>query len=345
MNDPLVAHCVVGALRSFVLPQIHTSIKSELVDSMSRRAVVFLSVSLDCTAGGDVAACGAPTLAQLQHATAFLGVHLLLISPPTPPPPTLCEPRLRFLPTFWHRFSKVRLCLDEVLAYEAREEEAFAWLVLSRPDHEWKGAAPPAASLPYDRITTGNVWAHNRGQLAQVEDHFLAVPRPLAEVAFRAVDVWRRPCRSAEEHAALCRIWRRDESALPSECLLGLHLFSHNVSWQSSGLFNYQSRRTPPSNASVRRHGAVPFVWVATARGLCWWGPSDAAARRKTAYYRARLAELNEFGAINESARGPPQFWRETVEGAIANSSRKLSRCDVLAAGDAAQARLQSSYR
>ena len=293
-DDPLVAHCITGALRSFVEPQIFGRMKSELVDSFSTNSRVFVVASEDCTINGTAASCPTDT-AALERALAFLSVERMLLLPALlePPPPTCrheaarcserqpgqwCKP-----PSSWGQFFKMSLCYDMVLEHERASGRRFDWVVRSRTDHLWKAPAPPAAVLPLDQAIVGNLFGDiMANRWAWVEDHLLVSPRSLADRAFRVVRLGDDRCLDVQEWAGDCvepkapgggfasnrgrchgcpSMWFNNISVpgpvIRNECLLGRWLRDREVPWVSTGLFSFAARKSSGPHTAV--YAACPF--------------------------------------------------------------------------------------
>jgi hypothetical protein len=306
----LVAHCITGALRSFAEPRLFGTIRDNLIESFSSRYRVFLVASLDCRVGtGSLlnrSEAKAPcvhdyTLEQLDTALAYVGADSFELVPTQRPPSSACNASagMERHPSFWLQQSKTQRCFEAVERYEAATATCFDWVVRSRPDDVWKDKVPPASTLPPTWLTTGNahgfltklqVWADNN--YTAIDDHFLAAPRAMANVAFSALRAW-SDCRPTEQYERTCPpqmlyYGGRLTPMLQSECLLGSYLREHQLRWRCDGRFSYQMRRVPdhtnPKNKytkmlSIFSH--IPGRWRETPFGTAKFekDPVDAAAR------------------------------------------------------------------
>jgi hypothetical protein len=309
-------------------------------------------VSRDCVHGGDGDYCEelSGEGLRLDFARVFVGVdHFEEFT--TPPPRSACGPAPAFDPSFWHQFSKTSRCFDAVLAYERKSGMCFDFIVRSRPDHEWKGPAMPAGALPWDRVTSSRARGTWKG-VAQVEDHFMAVPRPLADIALRASSVWNGKCgHNLDEYRALCPIMgaagTRTDAVwavrVPSECLLGRYMHDHGLRWMDlTRGFNYQSRRVPARpNASqlgqyhLQRLGAPAAMWVNASGVLCainaWFRHGrfvpGVALQRKRMYYAERHRNATNGLPLVEAPR--QSLWEaEHTASDITARPRALTRTD-----------------
>ena len=333
-DDPLVAHCITGALRSFVEPQIFGRMKSELVDSFSTNSRVFVVASEDCTINGTAASCPTDT-AALERALAFLSVERMLLLPALlePPPPTCrheaarcserqpgqwCKP-----PSSWGQFFKMSLCYDMVLEHERASGRRFDWVVRSRTDHLWKAPAPPAAVLPLDQAIVGNLFGDiMANRWAWVEDHLLVSPRSLADRAFRVVRLGDDRCLDVQEWAGDCvepkapgggfasnrgrchgcpSMWFNNISVpgpvIRNECLLGRWLRDREVPWVSTGLFSFAARKSS---------GPHTAVYAARPSG---WASGGAASSRK----RPRTTRIRCIASRSTSTAAPTQARRAST--------------------------------
>ena len=275
--NPLVAFCLTGALRSFAEPRIYGSIKENLIDSFSNRGRVFVVSSFDCRIGTDTvlgkdaqtAKCAAEyTTQEVDKALAYIGAEAFELMPNRAPTPVVCPAAadVERHPSFWYQQTKTQRCFEHVQRYEQEHNICFDWVVRARPDDVWKTPTPPATVLPRDVITTGGVWeflvrlADWQNNFTAIEDHFMAVPRMYAGVAFSAVRSW-FDCRPTAAYRTVCpphmlHFDGRKAPLMQSECLLGLHLRERGVRWHVDKRFSYMTRRVPErfnSNSTYTR--------------------------------------------------------------------------------------------
>ena len=274
-SDPMVAHCITGALRTLPEPRVFSSLRENLIDPFSRRHRVFVVVGFDCRVGTEeyldkakaasAASCAKDySTAELDRALAFIGAESFEVMPNRAPPTVACtssQSQVDRFPGYWLQTEKTRRCIENVERYEQETGVCFDWIVRSRPDDFWKSRAPRATSLPRDVVTTGQMWSWfvplqhwNRTKLSAMEDHFMAAPRQLANAALkRAVDKW-FDCRSLPGYERVCpgsmlyymkRVNISTKAMMTSECLLGLHLRERGVRWRTDPRFAYMMRRVP----------------------------------------------------------------------------------------------------
>lgn len=285
MKDPLVAHCITGALRSFPEPRVFGSLREKLLDAFSSRYKVFVVVSFDCrvrtvdylnaSKSSHRASCAKDYFtSDIDRALAYLGAESFEVVPNRNAPSVDCPSARGEVdrhPAYWLQQQKTQRCVAAVEHYERESGVCFDWVVRTRPDDLWKVNAPPAVSLPRNMVSTGATWPWfaplqhwARTNYSAIDDHFMAAPRKLADLAMkRALDTW-RDCRSLADYELVCPskmlyYFRdhgiSDRAMMTSECLLGLHLRSHGVRWRVDGRFSYVMRRVPGglSNESYTR--------------------------------------------------------------------------------------------
>ena len=265
--------------------------------------------SFDCRIGTDavlnrtagIASCASDYgTRELDKALAYIGgVESFEVLPNQLPPRVDCAaaPKVERHPSFWYQFSKTRRCYDAVERYEQASGHCFDWVVRARPDDVWKSRVPPVRSIPSDRVTTGQAWGpmfielqHWRSSYAAMEDHFLAAPRVLADVAFRAIEKW-FDCRPADEYEKLCPPgmlhYDKAKTIMQSECFLGLHLRENNVRWRTDGRFAYMMRRVPP-----RENKSIAYTrMMATMEHIPGkWDESSGKYTSDVAHDRERVA-------------------------------------------------------
>ena len=277
--NPLVAHCITGALRTLPEPRVFSSIREKLLDSFSGRYKVFFVVGFDCRLGThDYMNASANdwrarcykdyTMSDVDRALAYIGAESFEVLPNRSPPTVDCKASQSVdrHPSYWLQVSKTKRCFEAVERYEVESGVCFDWVVRSRPDDLWKAPTPAATSLPNNVVTTGQVWPWftplqhwHKTNFTAMEDHFMAVPRNLADRALKLAPRTWWDCRPARRYAALCppamfhylqgtNITKRP--TMTSECLLGLHLREHGVRWQTNGAFQYIMRRVPGGPSS-----------------------------------------------------------------------------------------------
>ena len=262
-------------MRTLPEPRVFGSIREKLLDSFSRRYKVFFVVGFDCRLGtheymnesstSQSSQCVKDyTMSSIDRALAYIGAESFEILPNRPPPRVDCSASNGMVdrhPSFWLQTHKTRRCYEAVERYERDNDMCFDWIVRSRPDDLWKNRVPSALTLPRDMVTTGQTWAWfaplqywESTNYTAMEDHFMAVPRRLAERALGLAPTAWWDCRSPSSYKALCPstmlhyLQKVNLSARPtmtSECLLGLHLREHGVRWRTDPKFVYVPRRVP----------------------------------------------------------------------------------------------------
>lgn len=282
-SDPLVAHCVTGALRSLPERRVFGSLREKLLDAFSARYTVFFVVSFDCRVGTHAyvnattreAACARDySTRDIDRALAFVGAESFEVVPNRAPPAASCATdrgALERSPSYWLQQHKTRRCFEAVERHERESGTCFDWVVRSRPDDLWKARVPPAASLPRDAVTVGSTWPWfaplqywERTNYSAMDDHFMAAPRQLADTALKHALAGWFDCRPPREYVARCppqmlhylrEHGLADKAVLTSECMLGLHLRTRGVRWRTDGRFQYVMRRVPggPANESYSR--------------------------------------------------------------------------------------------
>lgn len=263
-----MAHCIVGAMRSFLKVSIvQRSIKEQLLLATSPRYKAFMVTSLNCTHGAAVGtprtiresvrslparSCSSRTNdADVKAAIAYMPLEKFTIvsdeSHPAPSP--RCEPKnggeaYEKYTSFWYMFSKMKHCYDEVIRYELTHNVCFDWVVKSRTDDKWLLPAPKLHKLPRNVITVPKSWPAMVGMSHFVEDHAFLVPRPLAHSFFNAVDGWDAcpPLRSIVERCPFpYRGWQNVTRVLQSECILGRYLNEQNISWRHDARLRFKT--------------------------------------------------------------------------------------------------------
>ena len=103
MKDPLVAHCITGALRSFPEPRVFGSLREKLLDAFSSRYKVFVVVSFDCrvrtvdylnaSKSSHRASCAKDYFtSDIDRALAYLGAESFEVVPNRNAPSVDCPP-------------------------------------------------------------------------------------------------------------------------------------------------------------------------------------------------------------------------------------------------------------
>lgn len=268
-GEPLVAHCIVGSLRSFLHPALHTSIRQRLLHAASSNYRAFMVVSHNCTHGSAVGTeaerrrsvyelhpseCSGHRLASLPHVLASMPIQSfsnVSDSEVTVPDPR-CEKHeahgkyeaYEKYESFYYQFSKLRTCYRQVEQYEREHDVCFDWIVRSRPDDAWRAPVPHVSSLPVDVITVPQHWPGMMGLRFMVEDHFFMVPRQLARVVFAAVEGW-SACPALHTIVQRCPFprpgWQIQTGVMQSECILGNYLNAHNVTWRHDPRLVYET--------------------------------------------------------------------------------------------------------
>ena len=322
--DPLVAHCITGALRSFGEPRIHGSIKENLIDSFSARARVFVVASFDCRLGMDSMLNKSAATAschydyethEIDRALNYIGAETFEVMPNRPPADVDCAVAkgVERHPSFWYQQQKTLRCFEHVERYEREHHVCFDWVVRSRPDDVWKGKVPPATELPDSAVTTGSVWgfltelSHWKSNYTAMDDHFMAVPRRFADTALTAFHSW-FDCRPTADYEQVCppNMLHFDGHKAPllqSECLLGLHLRERGIRWRADRRFMYMMRRVGLrhnfSQAYTRMLNTMEHQsgrWNATAGGITSLPPRAEQEQRSYYIQRERAVHTRKWG-------------------------------------------------
>ena len=269
-HRPLVAYCIVGAIRTFLNPYVYRSIKNKLMDAVSPDYRAFVVASLSCLHGSAV---GNPTrqkkyVYNISHCadvskriganesnTALQGVlDFLLVESssiindgvPTPTPQCAASSSEAYekYTNFFHMFAKTSICYEQARQYERDHGVCFDFFVKARTDDEWLVPAPDVRSLPTDVVTVPLHW-DGMGNLTHIlEDHFAIVPRVLARAFFNAIDGWGAcpPLQSVEERCPFpYKGYQRASGIMQSECILGHYLNAKNVSWRHHTQLRYRT--------------------------------------------------------------------------------------------------------
>lgn len=259
--QPLVAHCIVGALRTFFESQVQLRLRQVLLAAASSNYRVFVVGSLDCVHGAPVgrsydikkyvynfsASCSSYPISRLQAAMSDLPIERIIFEKETAVPAPRCNDSeleavgISRYTNFYLQFWKTRTCFSEVYAYEQRHNVCFDFVIRSRPDHLWT-QAPHVTTLPYDAVSVPARWRGLVNRTSMLEDHAFAVPRPLARSFSNAVVGW-DACHPLATYVNECDFPRPGyvlkSKVVPSECILGLYLRSRNLSWRNNPQFKY----------------------------------------------------------------------------------------------------------
>ena len=263
---PLVAHCIVGAVRSFLRhPSLQESIKWQLFHSTSPRYRAFMVASLNCTHGAAVGTnderavsrfelssrdCSSNTTG-MPEAIARMPLESFTIATDevaTSPSPQ-CMPQgdseaYEKYTSYFYMFAKAKTCYEQVVQYEKDTGVCFDWVVKTRPDDMWLSRAPELRRLPHDKITVPSHWSGLVGLTHIVEDHTFVIPRHLASTFFNAIDGW-SICPTMHELTERCpfpfRGYQNKTRVMQSECILGHYLNLHNITWQNNPKFRYRT--------------------------------------------------------------------------------------------------------
>ena len=187
-----VAVCLVGAIRTFVLPTVSKSIKHNLVDVAAGRLASFcISTSWDHTpfapGMGLHGQAGEPIAANDPHLTKAINllrpVETKLISS------TDCERRMRSLKVcseYWHagvqtavglagylQYMWIARTFESVGSYERANHVSYAWVIRTRPDLAFFDRVPPAVGM-----SRRMVLMEKESNPAYFDGTFM-IPRPL----------------------------------------------------------------------------------------------------------------------------------------------------------------------
>ena len=252
-SNPLVAHCLTGALRTFPNPRVYSSIRENLVEAFSLRRHIFVVTSLDYPAGFKEYTTG-----EVDRALAHVGAESVEIVPTNHSPPAIdCSGAPSREKAFWYQQHKTRRCFEAVERFERDTGTCFDWVLRARPDEFWETRVPNASMLPTHVLSTGEEfailrpyqnWSHTHH--AAIEDHFMAVPRRLARAAmYEALEMW-HDCRTLHAYERACPLLYvhdpffhgkgRPPPHFASECQLGLHLREHKVRWRTDARLRYR---------------------------------------------------------------------------------------------------------
>lgn len=197
-----VAHCIVGAARSFPQPEVFRSIAEHLVWPSAPLGCAKVFYVLDLSSANDSPKGGTYKydLKTLRRgAWKALPPAGYVMDPPLPsvgPHPSFQDPWCLFqcVP----QFDKGRRCLSLVRSYEMAAGSRFDWLVRSRPDLLWKvgTAAGDLRHLPRDAVYGRFPW-----------DTVLAIPRHLAAPFLEGI---MDKCLSVTDSQPACTAWSCD---------------------------------------------------------------------------------------------------------------------------------------
>lgn len=247
ISSPTLAICVQGAVRSFTRPEVHLSLRDNVVRSLnasSTRIFYVLNLTSDsCTWCGN-REVREVSLAEVTHAMAAVGQHLtgsLTLEPPCCWPEL--SPGLDYSDCFPDNLAAPvqargkQVCENAIRAYEFSYDMKFDWVLWTRPDIRWRF---PLGDIRY--FSPDHVYAPYSEHL-ELSDLFALVPERSMHHYMGAYRDWTVPghkffciTRSVEARARQGRVcdfpgidgcWRCGFGSIG--CLLEKYLLANGV--------------------------------------------------------------------------------------------------------------------
>jgi hypothetical protein len=187
---PKIAYIFAGSARSFVCPQVHWSIKANLIDALGGEPHTFIRMSLEDNKNVKT---GTGIIFKPQHDEIEINETLKLLNPdklerfsfsnqeiemklnhPQPIHTVFRENDQRRYSMFYHRCQAYKL----MLAYEKEHNVRFDWVVLARVDAAWLEPILPIQAYADDRV-----WITETGY-DRFNDQFMLIPRQFSDYLY-----------------------------------------------------------------------------------------------------------------------------------------------------------------
>jgi len=189
-EQPKIAYIFAGSARSLVCPQVHWSIKQNLLDAMGGQHKVFIRLSLEDNKNTKT---GDGVLWDPKYSESDVTASLKVLNPttierfsfknqiaemekhyPGEAHGMYRQNDLRRYSMYYHRCRAYQLALD----YERKSGQRFDWVVLTRLDAQWLEPSLPITAYDEDRV-----WITETGY-DRFNDQFMLIPRAFSDYLY-----------------------------------------------------------------------------------------------------------------------------------------------------------------